>query len=57
MLLSNKYRITEDTTQITLNELVERPVLDDDKQPTGETKTVEKFLGYYSNSATGRSQA
>ena len=57
MLLSNKYRIVEDTTQITLYELVARPVLSDDKTPTGETKTVEKLLGYYSNTPRGKSQS
>ena len=57
MLLSSKYIVTEDTTQITIYELVERPVLDDNKNPTGKTKIVEKLLGYYSNSGIGRSQA
>ena len=54
MLLSNKYRVVEDNTQITLYELVERPILDDNKQPTGKTKIVDKLLGYYSNMPMGR---
>ena len=54
MLLSNKYRVAEDTTQITLNELVTKDVLDENKNPTGETKVVEKLLGNYSRSGTGR---
>ncbi|AUR91624.1 hypothetical protein NVP1161O_182 [Vibrio phage 1.161.O._10N.261.48.C5] len=56
MLLSNKYRVVEDTTQITLFQLETKDILDDDKNPTGETKVVEKGIGFYSRSATGRSQ-
>ena len=56
MLLSNKYRVTEEASQITLNELVTKDVLDENKNPTGETKVVEKLLGNYSRSASGRAQ-
>ena len=56
MLLSNKYRVVEDTAQITLFQLETKDVLDKDKKPTGDTKIVEKILGHYSRSATGRAQ-
>lgn len=57
MLLSNKYRIVEDTTQITLFLLETKDVLDSDKNPTGETKVVEKGLGFFSRTSQGRAQA
>ena len=56
MLLSNKYRVTEEKSQITLYELVTKDALDGNKKPTGETKVVEKLLGNYSRSASGRAQ-
>ncbi|CAH9014518.1 hypothetical protein VPH5P1C_0220 [Vibrio phage 5P1c] len=57
MLLSNKYRVVEDTAQITLYLLETKDVLDSDKKPTGETKVVEKVLGFFSRTAQGRVQA
>ena len=57
MLLSDKYVVKETPEQITLYEVIERNVYGEDKKPTGETKKAEKLLGYYSNSAKGRSQA
>ncbi len=57
MLLSNKYRVVEDTAQITLFQLETKDVLDDNKNPTGETKVVEKTLGYYSRTGSGRASA
>tara|TARA_B100001105_G_scaffold148940_1_gene119435 strand:- start:5751 stop:6038 length:288 start_codon:yes stop_codon:yes gene_type:complete len=57
MLLSNKYRIVEDTTQITLFLLETKDVLDSNKNPTGETKVVEKGLGFYSRTPAGRTSA
>lgn len=54
MLLSNKYRVVEDTAQITLFQLETKDILDDNKNPTGETKVVEKTLGYYSRTGSGR---
>tara|TARA_B100001105_G_scaffold89898_1_gene71541 strand:+ start:123 stop:410 length:288 start_codon:yes stop_codon:yes gene_type:complete len=57
MLLSNKYRIVEDTAQITLFLLETKDLLDSDKNPTGETKIVEKGLGFYSRTPAGRTSA
>lgn len=57
MLLSNKYRIVEDTAQITLFQLETKDVLDSNKNPTGETKVVEKGLGFYSRTPAGRTSA
>ena len=54
MLLSNKYRVVEDTAQITLFQLETKEVLDDNKNPTGETKIVEKGMGFYSRTGSGR---
>lgn len=56
MKLSDKYVVKEDTMNITLYSLVERDVLDDKKNPTGETKIVEKLEGSFSTSSVGRSQ-
>ena len=57
MLLSEKYKVVEDTTQITLFLLETKDVLDSNKNPTGETVKKEKLLGNYSRTAQGRSQA
>lgn len=57
MILSEKYKVVEETSQITLYELVTKDVLDDNKKPTGEIKVVEKLLGNYSRTTTGRKQA
>lgn len=57
MLLSNKYRIVEDTAQITLFQLETKDVLDSNKNPTGETKVVEKGMGFYSRTPAGRASA
>lgn len=57
MILSEKYKVVEDAANISLYELVTKDVLDENKNPTGETKVVEKHLGYYSTSPLGRGQA
>lgn len=57
MILSEKYKVVEDSANISLYELVTKDVLDENKNPTGETKIVEKHLGYFSTSPLGRGQA
>lgn len=57
MILSEKYKVVEDTAQITLFLLETKDVLDADKKPTGETKLVEKGLGFFSRTSQGRAQA
>lgn len=57
MILSEKYKVVEEKTQITLYELVPKEVLDDNKEPTGAVKITEKLLGNYSRTTTGRKQA
>lgn len=56
MILSEKYKVVEDTANISLYELVTKDVLDDNKNPTGETKVVEKHIAYFSATSQGRKQ-
>lgn len=56
MILSDKYIIVEDTTQITLYEKYMKAVKKEGEE-TGEFVEERKLLGNYSRSAVGRSQA
>lgn len=57
MILSDKYIVKEEKTQITLYELIHKDVLDGEEKPTGEVVVKEKLLGNYSRTTTGRKQA
>lgn len=56
MILSEKYKVVEDTMNITLYEMVKKNVLDGQGEPTGEVKVTDKFKGHFSVTPLGRSQ-